>query len=341
MRDYLIRKAKLLYSSSLGIGRLVKAISSSKIYLRILKTKIINQIHKDKKGPFNLSIETTNFCNACCSMCPYRLMKRPKKIMDEEIFSKIVRRIKKEKICINKILLSGLGEPLTDPNFISRIKKLKNLGFPIRLYTNASLLTKKIAKELVKIKLDEINISFNGVTPKQYKKIMGLDFDKTIKNIDNLLEIKKEQKSKLPVIQISSIITPENEVDIKKHIKKWSGKVSSVTVSQPHEWGGGVKMAFDLWPKTSNTTYPCRSLWHTFVIDSQGNFVICCRDYESKYILGNIKTDSFSAIQNNPLVKKFRRLHLQFQKGKLPQMCRKCNFPYQDGIEWFMPRSID
>lgn len=337
----IIRQAKLVYSSFPSIQGFTKKITTSSLYYRIIKSQVERQLKKDKKGPFNLIIETSNFCNARCVMCPHRLMKRPRKIMDQKTFNKVFMRIKEERLPINKIFFSGLGEPLTDPRLVSRVKAFKELGFPIKLYTNASLLTPEIARPLVSLGLDEINISFNGVTPRQYWRVMRLDFAETVKNIKALIKIKRKKGRVLPVIQISSIITRENENDIKKHVQKWSGKVDSVTVSQPHKWGGAVEVKTRHQFQKTQRTYPCRSLWHTINIDSGGNFIICCRDYESKYILGNVHTHSFADIQKSPILKRFRRLHLEYSRMKLPKICQKCNFPYQDGVEWFLPRSID
>jgi len=339
----LIRKAKLIYSSSLNVRKVVERVTSSSFYFRIAKVKVKRQIEKDKEGPFNLVIETSNFCNARCLMCPYRKMRRPKKIMDEKTYEKIISRIKEEKLPINKVFFSGLGEPLLDPNLIERIRKIKSLGFSVRLYTNASLLTSKISRQLVKLEVEEINISFNGVNPEQYQKIMGLNFEKTLENINTLLETRRKSCRKKPFIQVSLVAIEENEKDIKKHVQYWRNKVDSVTVSLAHDWGGGIRInsKFEIRSSKLKRVYPCRSLWHTFVIDSRGNFVICCRDYESRYVLGNIHTHSFADIYKSPVLENFRRLHLEYSQKKFPSLCQKCNFPYQNGVEWFLPRFID
>lgn len=334
MLDNIIRQGKLFYSSSPKIQRLAKKLAASSFYGRIVRKKIKRQSLKDAAGPFNLIMETSNFCNAACLMCPHQTMKRPPKIMAPEIFARIIARIKKEKLPLNKVFFSGLGEPLTDPRLLARIKELKKIGVAIRLYTNASLLTPEIFRRLVDLGLEEINISFNGATPQQYRKIMKLNFAKTKKNINALIKIKNQKRSPRPLIQISLVVIKENEPDIKKHLRNWSGKVDSVTVSRAHAWGGKVKIS-------SKLTYPCRSLWHTFNIDSRGNFIICCRDFESRSILGNIQTHSFAEILKSPIIKRFRCRHFKYLLSELPVMCQYCNFPYQDGIEWFLPRSID
>ena len=335
----IIRQVKLFYSTSDQIQNLASRISQTNFYYQLAKLKIEKQRLKDERGPFNLVIETSNFCNARCLMCPYPRMKRVKKIMDKKTFTKILERISQEKLSVNKVFFSGLGEPLSDPDLVSRIARVKELGFWVRLYTNASLLTPEISRQLVELGLNEVNISFNGVTPEQYRKIMSLDFAKTVANINCLIEQKRKFGKRLPKTQISLIAIEENRQTVERHFQNWVGKVDSVTVSRAHEWGGKIKSKIK--NQKLKMVYPCRSLWHTFNIDSQGNFVICCRDFESKYILGNIQTHSFAEIQRSTVLKHFRRLHLSYSQWKLPKICQFCNFPYQEGVEWFLPRSID
>jgi len=334
-----IRKLKRLYSSQPATRKLVKKISGSAVYFCLTKKRIESKIRKSQ--PFNLVIETSNFCNARCLMCPHPRMKRLKGIMSDSVFEKIIERVRAEKLPINKVFFSGLGEPLSDPQIIARIKAFKELGVTVKLYTNASLLTEKISRQLVELAVDEVNISFNGANPEQYREIMGLNFSLTKGNIDRLLEIKKEKQSSWPKTQISLILLKENEKDINQHLKNWQEKVDSVTVSLAHEWGGGVKLNEKLKMKNEKLTYPCRSLWHTFNILNNGDFTICCRDFEGKHILGNVLTHSFAEIIQTPILKTFREAHLKFSESVLPAICRQCNFPYQDGIEWYVPRSLD
>lgn len=331
----------MFFSSSSFGGFIFKKITGLPVYRELVSKRIFRQIVSDKQGLFNLIIENANLCNASCLMCPYRIMKRAKKIMDSEIFEKIIERVKQEKLAINKIFLSGMGEPLTDPQFVGRVEKLKKLGFPLRVYTNASLLTKKISEKLILLGPEEVNISFNGADAKEYHRIMGLNFDRTMKNIDYLIKIRKKSGRRLPWLQVSLIVLDENSRGLRKYLADWRKKVDSVTVSIPHQWGGGIKEISNLKGQRSNIVYPCRALWHTFMIDSSGNFVICCRDYESKFILGNVRTHSFEQIRKSKILKSFQDASLKYRQDCLPEICKQCNFPYQGGVDWFLPRSLD
>ena len=332
MLDHIIRYLKFIYSVVPTVKYLEQTITKSSFYLNLTKKRITQQIKIQK---YNVLIETTNLCNARCLMCPHKDLQRPLNVMSDKVFEKIIQRLREEQLPINKIILSGFGEPLTDRSFIKRLQKIKELGYFVKFYTNASLLTEKISRKIVELGIEEINISFNGTAPVEYKKIMGLDFKKTLKNINKLLVIKKQLKSKYPIIRISMILIKENKKSIKKHLKNWQDKVDSVTVSIAHSWGEIIN------EKKERLTYPCRSLWHTYSIDVNGDFTICCRDYESKFILGNIMKNSFKDIQNNKILKQFREKHLFFKEKELPIICRGCNFPYQGGVEWWLPRSID
>lgn len=339
MFDSLMRHAKILYATTPLVRTIAKKITTSSTYKQFVQNRIKAQI-ADRTLPINLIIETSSLCNAACLMCPYRSLKRARKIMDKPTWEKIISRLKKEKLLINKVFFSGMGEPLIDPDLIGRIRQVKDLGYYVKLYTNASWLKPKVSQQLIDLRLDEVNISFNGTNKREYESIMKLDYDTTLQNIESLLKIKKNGRSNHPIVRISSVLLKQNEKNVKDHLDRWSNVVKSVGVSIAHEWGGSISAKtnhhFD-----KTRVFPCRSLWHTINIDSCGNFVICCRDYESNFVLGNIMTDSFAKIEKSPLLDKFRSLHLTYDREKLPEMCKRCNFPYQEGVEWFLPRSSD
>ena len=342
MNQRLVFKLKTIYSANSFFRKIANSVTNTSVCLFIFRKIIEFRSQKDlNQGPINLIIENSSFCNAGCAFCPYKAMQRQKKIMNQATFNQVIKRIKQFNLPINKVFLSGMGEPLLDNNIVKRIKKLKSLGLNLKIYTNASVLTKKIAQKLIDFKVNELNISFNGFDKVSYEKIMRLDFNQTIKNINQLIKLKKQAGTDLPKIRVSMILEKENELGVKGYLQNWQNKVSSVTVSLAHEWGGGIS------PKTRNQFYktqrvfPCRSLWHTIMIDSSGNFVICCRDYESKFVLGNVFNCSIAKIRGSKVIKLFKKQHFLFKNNELPKMCQQCNFPYQNGIDWLMPRSLD
>jgi len=342
MKEKFLLRLKTIYSFNSQLRKIISRLSNSRLYFLLLRLVIKVKSKKDlNQGPINLIIENSNFCNAACSFCPYKTMKRTKRIMEQRTFDQIVRRIKEFKLPINKVFLSGMGEPFLDQSIVQRIKTLKGLGLYLKIYTNASVLTKNICQKLIEFKVDELNISFNGADKASYQKVMRLNFDKTLANINQLIKLKEKNNTSLPKIRISMVLAKKNEAGVKNYLENWQNKVDSVTVSLAHQWGGGVRVKSKNRFLKQKITYPCRSLWHTVVVDSSGNYVICCRDYESKFVLGHVFNHAIDEIRNSKFIKEFRQKHLRFNQDSLPKICKSCNFPFQNGVEWLVSREID
>jgi MoaA/NifB/PqqE/SkfB family radical SAM enzyme len=122
MFDNLMRRAKVLYAISPLVREVARRITASSAYQSFVRRKIKVQI-ANRAVPINLIIETSSLCNAACLMCPYRSLKRARKIMDQPTWEMIISRLKKEKLLINKVFFSGMGEPLIDPDLINRIRE--------------------------------------------------------------------------------------------------------------------------------------------------------------------------------------------------------------------------
>lgn len=320
-------------------GKLFKAFLESPFYrvpaFYIIKRKAEIEIN----SPINITIETTNHCNANCIMCPHEKMKRKKGVMSDEIFNLILKRINDEKIPIDYIWMSGFGEPLIDSKIFDRLKILKQNGYRTKISTNGSLLKSDKVEELIKSGLDEINISFNGANKKDYEKVMkNLQYDRTLSNIHLLIRRRREKNLNRPIINISSVLTSQNEEKVASHISNWKNLVDSVKVGQVHRWGNHEKMSSGIETKLTNHIFPCRSLWISIVIAWNGDVIPCCVDYEGKIKLGNIKNNSLKEIWRGKEISEIRTAHLKRSLDNLPKICQNCNIPFRHGLAWFLQK---
>jgi pyruvate formate lyase activating enzyme len=102
--------------------------------------------------------------------------------------------LKERKKLIDGLVLCG-GEPTTSKGLISLIKKIKKMGFFVKLDTNGSnpkLLEKLIDEKLV----DYVAMDIKGPKEKYYK-IVGMlegENEKLIKNIEKSISVLKEGK---------------------------------------------------------------------------------------------------------------------------------------------------
>ncbi len=340
---YIFKEAKYYRKLDGSLKRAFYKFLFSKTPLsKIVNTKSYNHFYKKRierftkeHNPVNLQIENTNLCNAKCIMCPHGIMKRKKKTMNQKDFEKMVKRVLKEYPNIRLLTITGFGEPLMDRELVKKIDFL-NKNYPelwIDIYTNASLLDKKLSEKLLKKKIHKIHIAINAME-KNYKKITGLDYKKVKENVLYFVERKKELEKEFPLINFSLMILKENKKDIDDFIKLWSSYGDSVMTYRPLEWAGDKKIEAAEKPPFKKKRWPCIPLWQNITIDVDGNIIMCCQDYESKVKFGNILKQPIKQIMNNPEFKKIREMH---KNGNYSMdICKTCDNWINSSLWWWV-----
>jgi len=339
---YLIKEAKYYKKLDGSIKRIgtkfilaktpVKKLVNNLSYNLIYKKKI--KRNSKKIVPPFIQIENTNLCNAKCIMCPHIFMKRKKKTMNQKDFEKIVNNILEDYPSIKRITITGFGEPLLDKEIVNKIRFInKNYTkIEIDIYTNASMLDEKLSKELLKTKLHKINFSING-TERTYKKMMGLDYNKTVKNITYFLKRKKELNKKWPLVNISLMIVKENEKEIEEFQKYWLDKVDSVMIYLPSDWAGKQKINYSINNPFKKKRWACAVLWRCITVDVNGNLIMCCRDYESKIKFGNLLKQKAKEIFEGEKINKIRKKQLK-EDFSMP-ICNRCDNSFDSSLDWW------
>jgi len=94
--------------------------------------------------PVYLSIETTRMCNLRCIMCEHTIdFTNDNNYMSKESFMKLINNIP-HLVSIN---LTGLGEPLLNPDFIDIVKMAKIRKLYVEFFTSGTLLTRRIYRK--------------------------------------------------------------------------------------------------------------------------------------------------------------------------------------------------
>jgi radical SAM protein with 4Fe4S-binding SPASM domain len=322
-------KKFLLYNTPLS--KFVNTSFYGKIYLKKIKkqARILQ--------PKILQIETTNACNAKCLMCPHKIMKREIKTMDLESFKKIFNNVMKNYGGeIQRLTINGFGEPLLDRGIIDKIKYV-NENYPklkVDIYTNASLLTKEKADALLSTKLGRVTFSINGVE-ETYNEVMGLNYEKTKNNALYFLKQKKKLGKKF-LTNVSMMILKENESKSKDFINFWRRYTNSVRVYYPSDWAGSLKESLGKQKiPYDRKQWPCSAPWTHIVIHSDGEFVVCCRDYESIFQFGNLlKGDDIKELRKSKKFQDLLQKQLNFDFSS--SVCKTCDHAYDSSVEWWL-----
>lgn len=274
--------------------------------------------------PIRLWIEATSHCNFRCVMCPNKdLTKQDKGFMDFDDYKKIIDEAKDFVFDIN---LAHRGESLLHPRLCEMIRYSKENHIYTKLHTNGSLLTEKLSHKIVDSGLDRLSFSFDGFKKETYEKIrVGGNFDQTVANIKQFLEIKKSHHSKKPytvieVINFDKFSPAELKKEKKIFLDQFEGlPLDSFVSKELHNWAGEIEK------KGNNDNYSkCPFPWNALIIFWNGDVVPCTQDFFGYYKVGNIKEKSLKEIWNSSrmvdLRKKLGEKDIQDLKT-----CSKCD----------------
>jgi len=285
------------------------------------------------KYPTYLNIETICGCNLRCVMCPIGTggFKRKNKVMDQKLFKKIISEVAGKT---RYAWLHFFGEPLLDPYIFDRIKFCKSNGLKTQISTNATLLTKEKAGQLLESGLDDMIISLDGATKRTYEAIRKRgDFNRTMTNVRYFLELKKKRGIKRPFVRVQIIRMSENEKEIDSFIKKWKDLADAITIKPLGSWAGQVDIGKH---KKSGRKlperYPCLTIWEQLTILADGKVAVCCYDFNGKNIIGDLNKQTVAEVFNGPRI---RTLRLMQARGKfnIPP-CNTC-------VEWsWQPKKV-
>ena len=186
------------------------------------------------KGPqiAKIDIELTERCNNNCIHCYINLPASDNEALKRELSTE------KWKEIIDQIAYLGAleihftgGEPLLRKDFLDLYLYTRKLGMKIMIFTNATLITKRIAELFKKIPpLKDIEITVYGMKQESYEAVTGTpgSFKKFRKGIANL------KKNNVPFILKSAILPPnKDEMD---EFEKWAEEITSMKMKPSYSF---------------------------------------------------------------------------------------------------------
>jgi len=166
--------------------------------------------------PLSLYLEPTRSCNLRCIMCRPEPVRSPD--LSLETFNKLIPYLPYCKV----FTLNGAGESLINPDFLKILKSVKdysNTTSVIGFNTNAILLDEKKIEFIVSIGINHISISIDSPNKDTYEKIRrGASFDRLVRNLDQILRIKKLYDTEKPYLVFHMVVMECNAHEISEYI---------------------------------------------------------------------------------------------------------------------------
>lgn len=274
--------------------------------------------------PLFIDIEVTNGCNLRCSFCATTYSKPggKKELIHPDVVYKVLDEGKDNGLF--GVKFNERGEPLLHPKLIDFIKYAKKCGLvDVYFNTNAMLLTKEKAKELIGSGLDRISISIEGFNAEFYEtyRING-KFDLLKKNVKNLWDIRTKSRAKKPLIRIQSVLLPqiqrEKDAYLSKYKEFWRHYADEIAII---EYKDEAVSSHGFEP----ITYPwaCHQLWQRMIVWCDGKILPCNEDNLGRMVLGNMHEIGIKDAWNSDYMLKLRKTHKNGDAHSLIS-CREC-----------------
>jgi len=193
--------------------------------------------------PRTLMVEISTNCNYNCLHCFRNAVPDFKKCnMSYDTLELILR--KGMEAGVSKLVLSGWGEPSSNPKMIEMLRTAKELGFTVALNTNGSAL-EDMAEELVGLGVDEVFVSIDAYDIKLYRDIRKPgDLSKVMRGLKKLLELKIEKGSVKPQVNAIFTITKLNVGEVSRSIELTRDLgISEIRFSNYIHYPGGVDLS--------------------------------------------------------------------------------------------------
>lgn len=285
--------------------------------------------------PNNVQIQTTAFCNASCSFCPYPDTSKtlPMGTMDEDLFRAIVDQLAGREILLLQPFL--MNEPLMDKRIVDRLAYMKATvrGARLNITTNGVLLRPALVKELVRLDLDSIHISSNALTSETYRATMGIDGDHVIANVNNLVDQLRRGGARTRVI-VTALLLKQNREEVFLVRDYWQRRGVEFFLNPLNDRAGNIDRAEfeDMLPFDRDVNRAqllhynmsgCPSLYAFLGILYNGDLVTCCMDWRRSLVLGNARERSLYDLWHGEAYRDIRGLS---DTGRLDErpLCRHC-----------------
>jgi tungsten cofactor oxidoreducase radical SAM maturase len=160
-----------------------------------------------------LYIQPTTCCNLHCRTCIRNVWDAPEAQMSMDTFQRLLEGLD-DLPNLTRIVFSGFGEPLTHPNILEMIGAVRKRDLAVTLGSNGLLLDAEMARELVKLGVDRLVVSVDGVKPETYSRIRGAMLSQVLSNLRALNEVKSQLGSLTPALGIEFVVLRSNVAEL-------------------------------------------------------------------------------------------------------------------------------
>lgn len=274
-----------------------------------------------------VSLETTIACNQKCYFCPVSIAPREDYAMPDELFHRIVNELTTYPT-LEAVFLQSYNEPTTDRRFVELCQLLFSKGLPVAVLSNGSGFTPPKTDALIASgPLRYLCINLSTLDRERYVRDRGADhLPVVLRNLDYMKDRHLADEMKIVVLGKGD---QEHQSDFESIRDRFAG---SRFVVEPHvvmDRAGWLDVGMKAQDRNKRLAgcdnVGSRPLQHLH-ITPHGKCVLCCEDYDEKYVVGDLTRNSIAEVLEGDELAKMRRWIYGLEDAPEDFMCRDCVF---------------
>jgi len=267
----------------------------------IMNEKVSPKRRNKNEFPKRITIELTNECNRECPECPRSKVKMETGYMKCSLFRKIVRQLPDKTV----IVPFFRGESTLHPNFYALMKETKRFE-QVQMASNGDFLQRKRVRRGILENCTFFSLSLHKhILPDSDKQATDFMWDANEAGLTTQV----------------SIVDCNLNGDLQAFVNHWLDHADRVRIYRRHsiESIGDVENM-----KLQNSEgMPCRKPFNEMAVYFDGKVALCNHDWNQKFNLGNLNTDTIEKAWNCGTYKFIRHWHTVKHREYVPS-CRDC-----------------
>lgn len=336
---------------SLGMLETAQAFYWEHVSKRLLTRHI--SVEKPRWLPLKIQIEATSKCNLSCPSCSNSKEINKGQHLTKDALNQILDCIP----LMPSIIVSGIGEPLVNPDFFSLIDILAERRINCGFFTNGTMLTKQNREEILsRCNISYVKISCDSARKETFECLrLGANYEQWVSSVGQFIADAKSKRQSSLNIGMLTVLSKANSNEIRDVISLAAQlgfgcidildmipidneaatmclskeELSGIDNTELIKFGRDLGISVYRWWTGRSGTPPkaklrCLQPWEYVFIRSNGDVYPCCVIFSSERsrAMGNIFQQDFMDIWQGDLFRDFR---ISSSSGK-NELCRSCNF---------------
>lgn len=275
-----------------------------------------------------VALETHTICNQSCYFCPVSLDPRKPFFMPTAMFERLVNELSAYRETLEGVFLMNYNEPTVDKRFVDQCRTLLQADLGVGVNSNGSGLTPVKVDALVEAgPLQYLSINFSTMDKERYRQERGQDqLEQVMRNLDYVKDRPVADEMVMVVLGTGDENHRKDYAQICEHFAGSRFEIKSAEVmDRAGHLDVGLKPMVSSPKLCGCDNIGSRPLQHLH-ITPHGKCVLCCEDYDEKYVVGDLNENSLHEVLVGDRMAQYRRWIYGLEESPDDFICKGCIF---------------